>query len=76
MCFSFEWVKELLIWLVIVCAVVAIIRILLPLALSQLGPFGGTIMALLNIIMWAFITVAIIVIACLAARCFSPAGTV
>jgi hypothetical protein len=37
MCFSLEWLEQLLVWLVIVGAVIAILRLLLPWVASQLG---------------------------------------
>ena len=60
MCFGLEWIKELLIWLVIVCAVVAILRLFLPWILGQLGIAGGMIMAVINIFIWAVILIFVI----------------
>jgi hypothetical protein len=55
-CFSLGFLEQLLVWLVIVCAIVAIIRLLLPLVVS---PFP-VVMGILNIIMWAVIAIAVI----------------
>ena len=62
MCFSLAWLESLLIYIVIVCAVVGIIRLLVPYVLSQLGAGGNIIMAALNIIMWAIICIFVIYI--------------
>jgi len=37
MCFSLGWIEQLLVWLVIICAIFAIMRLLLPFVLNQLG---------------------------------------
>ena len=63
MCFTAVWFEQLLIWLVIIGAVVAVVRLLLPMALAQLGPPGGTILAVLNILLYAFVAIVVIYIA-------------
>lgn len=62
MCFSIEFIESLFIWGVIVCAVVAIIRILISLVLPQMGQLGTILMQLLNIVMWAVVAIFIIYI--------------
>jgi hypothetical protein len=47
MCFSLAWIEELLVWLVVVCAIVAILKILLPFVAAQLGAAGGDMKAFL-----------------------------
>jgi len=61
-CFSLVWLGNLLIWLVVIAAVVALVRLLLPLALGPLGAAGATIGQALNIIIWAIVAVAVIVL--------------
>ena len=63
MCFGLEWFKDVLIWLVIVGAVVALVRLLLPMALAQLGPPGAVILNVLNILLYAFVAIVVIYIA-------------
>ncbi len=62
-CFSLEWIEQLLIWLVVVCAIVAIIKILIALVLPQLGTIGSIVMQILNIVLWAVICIFVIAIA-------------
>jgi len=62
MCFTMEFIESLFIWAVIICAVVAIIRILIALVLPGLGQIGVILMQLLNIVMWAIIAIFIIYI--------------
>lgn len=63
MCFDLSWWENLLIWIVIVLAVVAIFKLLIPLVLQQLGWPGGVFMQILNIVVWAIIVIFVIVFA-------------
>jgi hypothetical protein len=66
MCFDLAWFENLLIWLVVVCAIVAIFKLLLPLI------FGGEIiLRIINIIVWAVITIFVIVIVFDLISCYS-----
>lgn len=60
MCFSLTWLLYFLIWLVVVGAVVAILRLLLPYALAQLGVAADLIMRVINIIIVAIVVIAVI----------------
>jgi hypothetical protein len=62
MCFSLAWIEQILIWAVVVVAIVAIIKILIALALPQLGWAGSIIVQVLNIVMWAVVAIFVIVI--------------
>jgi hypothetical protein len=58
MCFSMEWLEQLLVWCVIVGAIVAILRLVVPWAVAQLGlPLVGQV---LNIILYAIICIIVI----------------
>jgi len=57
MCFSLAWIEQLLVWLVIVCAIIAILRLLLPWVAAQIG---GIIPAVINIVLWAVIAIFVI----------------
>jgi len=64
MCFSVEWIKEALIWLVIVLSVVAILRLLIPWVLGILGmPAAGIVMQIINIFLFAIVAIYVIVFA-------------
>ena len=58
-CFSLLWVEQLLIWLVVIATVFALIRLVVP---TFLPPLGGTIMSALNIVLWAIVAIAVIVL--------------
>jgi hypothetical protein len=74
MCFSLEFIKTLLIDLVIIGAVFAIIKLLLPLALGWLGGAGSIIMQVLNIVLWAVICIFVIIICFDLISCLLGAG--
>lgn len=70
MCFSLQWIEQLLIWLVIVAAVIALLKLLLPFVLGPLGGAGTVIAQAIDIVVWAIIAIAVIyfvfaLIACL-----------
>ena len=71
MCFSLPWVEQLLVYLVIIGAVVAIIRLLLPFVLSQLGAGGSVISSAINIVLWAVIAIFVIYICFALISCLS-----
>lgn len=60
MCFSAAWFVSLLIWVIVICAVVAIFRLLLPIVLGWLGVAGGVVMQVLNIILIAFVLIVLV----------------
>jgi hypothetical protein len=63
MCFSLAWIMNLLIWAVVIGAVYAIIKLLLPLAFAQIGIAGDLLLRILTIIVWAAVLIFIIVVA-------------
>ena len=60
-CFSLAFIENLLIWLVIIGAVVALLKLVLPLALGVLGTAGSVVIQALNIVVWAIVAIAIII---------------
>lgn len=66
MCFGLAWFENLLIWIVVICAVVALLRLLVSFVLPKLGLAGeivGFMVAAARIIIWAIVCIfAIIVI--------------
>lgn len=60
MCFSLYWFVSLLVWVVVLCGVVAIFRLVLPLVLGWLGVAGGVVMQVLNIILAVVVIVTLI----------------
>jgi len=75
MCFSLGWLQQILIWAVLVGAVIAIVRLLLPAVLAQLGGAGSILLQIINIVMWAFILIVIIYIAFGLISCLVGSGT-
>ncbi len=60
MCFSLLWLVELLVWLVVIGALVAIMRLLLPWALSFFGEVSAIVVQVIRIIIAAIIIIALI----------------
>ena len=63
MCFDAEWIKSVLIWLVVIGAFVAVVRLLLPRVLAPFGDAGTLVLSILNIVLWAVVLIAVIVFA-------------
>lgn len=59
-CFSLAWVIQTLIWLVVIGAIVAIIRVVLPLILELFGFAGDIAMRVFNIILLAVVIIAVL----------------
>lgn len=76
MCFGLMWFQNLLIWLVVLCMVVALIRLLVNFILPKMGldaEILAFIIQALSIVMWGAICIAAIyfifsLIYCLAPR--------
>lgn len=62
MCFSLGWIEQLFIWLIIVGAIIAIVRLLLPMVLGPLGGPAAIIIQIMNIVMWAVVACFIVYI--------------
>lgn len=63
MCFTLAWIEQLLIDFVIICAVVAIIRLLVPYLLTLIGGSpGGLIARIIYIVLWVVIAIFVIYI--------------
>ncbi len=73
MCFGLEWFEDVLIWIIVVCAVVALLKLLVGFVLPKLGLAGeivGFLVAAARIVIWAIICIALVIfifdlIACL-----------
>jgi hypothetical protein len=66
MCFSMQWLLQILIFAVIIGAVIAILKIVVPYALSMIGAeiSGGigVIMSVFRIVLWAVVVIFVLVI--------------
>lgn len=55
MCFSMAWAETLCIWLVVIFAVFAVIRLVMPYLTSLIG--SPLIVGIINIILWAVVAI-------------------
>lgn len=63
MCFTAASLMSILIWIVIICAIFAIIRVVVPLVAAQLGGPGGALVQIINIVLWAALVIVVIIFA-------------
>jgi hypothetical protein len=56
-CFSAAWLVQFIVWLIVVCAIVAIGRRVLPIVLGWLGVAGDVVMQVINIILIAIVLI-------------------
>jgi len=61
-CFSLGWVEHILIQIIVIIAVVAIIRLLIPFVLRALGVAGSVVVQAINIVLWAVVAIFVIII--------------
>ncbi len=71
MCFTLQWLAQLFVWAIIIGAIIAIIRLLLPIVLAQLGLAGSLVAQIIGIVLWAIVLVLVVyfafdMISCLA----------
>ena len=60
MCFSLAFFFTLCIWLVIVGALYAIIKLVLPAVLANFGGPGSLLAQVVNIVLWAFLMIIVL----------------
>lgn len=72
-CFSLQWLEQLFVWAIVIGAVIAIIRILLPYVFAQFGG-GGPLQAIINIVLWAFVAIVVVYIAFALISCLLSMG--
>lgn len=72
-CLSLSWVEQLCVWLVIIIAIVAIIRLLVPLLVGIL-PGGSIVARIVSIILWAAVAIFVIYIVFGLLSCLLSAG--
>jgi hypothetical protein len=60
MCFSMAFFFSLMIWLVVVGAIYAIIRLVVPAVLANFGGPGSLLAQVVNIILWAGLLIVVL----------------
>ncbi len=62
-CFSLQWLEQLLIWFLIVCFVVAVVKLLVPVVAGWFGaPGSGTVVTILGWLVGLLIAIWLIII--------------
>ena len=71
-CFTLGWLEQILVYFVIVGAIIAILRLLIPWVIAQIGvPILGQV---INIILWAVIVIMVIYICFALISCLIGGG--
>jgi hypothetical protein len=71
-CFSLQWLEQLLVYCIIIFAVIAIIRLVVPWVLDQVGvPLIGQVV---NILLWAFVCIIVIYVVFALLSCLLGGG--
>lgn len=62
MCFSLAWMVQLIIWVIIICAIIGLLKLLLSFVLPRIGGISAEVLAFitsaLRIIIWAIVLIA------------------
>ena len=72
MCFSLAWLENLLIWIICIGAVIGILQLVVPWALSLVGVNLGPIPQIIRIVVGAIIAIAVIMFAFDMISCLLP----
>jgi hypothetical protein len=78
MCFSLAWLQQLLIWIVIVGAIVAILQLFVPWVVANAGIFGDAvniILQIIKIVVWAIVVIFVIYVAFDLISCLLSSGS-
>jgi hypothetical protein len=62
MCFSLAWLQQLVVYIIVISAIVALLKLLIPWALQFLGAEGGIVVQALNIILWTVVAILVVYI--------------
>ena len=60
MCFTLAGLGSFLVWIIVIAAIIALLRLLLPFVLGQLGAAGGVIEGAIRIVLWAAVAVLVV----------------
>jgi hypothetical protein len=75
MCFSLQWLEAFLVWLIVICAVVALLRLLIGFVIPKLGLGGevvGFIVKAITIVLWAIVGIALVYFLFSLVMCLGP----
>lgn len=73
-CFSGAALLSILIWIVIICAIVAIIKVVVPYITAQLGGAGSVVVRIVSIVLWAALAIVVLIFAFEMISCLASMG--
>jgi hypothetical protein len=74
-CFSLQWLEALLVWLIVICAVVALLRLLIGFVIPKLGLGGevlGFVVKAITIVIWAIVCIGLVYLVFSLVICLGP----
>ncbi len=74
MCFSWEALKDILIWIIVIGAIFAIIKLLLPMVAANLGGPGSIMVQIITIVLWAALAIIVVLFAFQMISCLLHGG--
>ena len=75
MCFGLEWIKDVIIWIIVICAALALFKLLIGFILPKVGLAAetlGFIVQAVTIVFWAVICIAAVVFIFDIVMCLMP----
>jgi hypothetical protein len=73
-CFSLGSLESILIWIIIIGAIFAIIKIVVPMVAAALGGPGSALISIINIVLWAALCIVVVIFAFQMISCLLSAG--
>lgn len=63
-CISWVTIEQLLIWLVVICVLIGIVKLVIPFVLNLFGapPGGGIVMTILGYVLWGIVAIFCIIL--------------
>jgi hypothetical protein len=75
MCFSLQWLEAFLVWLIVICAVVALLRLWIGFVIPKLGRGGeglGFVVKAVTVIIWAIVCIGLVYFSFSLVMCLGP----
>jgi hypothetical protein len=61
MCFSLDWIEQILIWVILAVVVIGILKIIVAAILPKLGEWGSMLAQVIDWVIWGIIAIVVVV---------------
>lgn len=75
MCFGLQWLEDIIIWVIVICAVIALLKLLVGFVLPKLGIAAevlAVVVQAITIVIWAIICITLVIFIFDLIFCLSP----